>query len=889
MNPVRARQHFLHSGWTARCPRPAPGAPAGVEDRTLQATVPGQIHTDLQRDQIIPDPSVGDGERAQAWVGRSVWEYRTVFEYSSDDRTPGSVDLVAAGIDTFARVTLNGTLLGQTRDQHLTYRWDVSRTLRDGANELIVELGSAFDAAAALEEQVGPLPRPYPDPYPFVRKTACNFGWDWGPRLTTVGIWRPIYLHRWSRARIQGVRPHVRIRQDEHERLEACVDVDVDLVMATDPAPAGVEVDVELLDPSGNRVAHGLVAAPEAGNPSAPVSLRVAQPQLWWPAGLGEQPLYELRTVLSVAGHIVDEDSRHIGLRSVRVDQSPDDGGNRFALMVNDRRVRVRGYNWIPDLPFPNDVTADRLDQRLDQALEGGANLLRVWGGGHFADEQFLSGCDRRGLLVWHDFLFACAAYSEDPTTLADVSSEAEQAISRMAAHPSLVLWCGGNECVWGWHDWGWQTELGEAPWGGRVYTDVLPEIVQRLDPTRPYLPNSPWSGSLRRHPEDEEIGVVHIWTAWNERDYTTYRDWDPRFVAEMGWCSPATHTTLRRAIPEGDLLPSNPAVQHHMRAEDGMAKLARGLARHFDDPDDADTWLYLAQVTQARAMTAGTEWLRSRPTCDGVIVWQLNDCWPALSWSVVDVDGLRKPAWYALRRSFVARLLTLQPSRPGDRWGEDGLALVAVNDELDHWDVAVTIRRMHVDGSQLASAPIRLAAAPDSAARTRVPEPVGAVEDPLREFLVADAAGSRTTWFYRPDRELDLPRPQMRTEVSRQDGVVLVRVTAESLLRDLVLHPDRAAAMLGVDPATVQVDDMLNTVLPGETVEYRVTGLADVPLARARQVLGSPPVMRAIGDDAGQTTTLAHSQGLPTMPGNDRNHARRTPTPPGDRTLPKS
>ncbi|QTE29185.1 glycosyl hydrolase 2 galactose-binding domain-containing protein [Pengzhenrongella sicca] len=848
--------------WTVRCLEPAPGAPAAVVGLDLPATVPGHVHSDLVRAGILADPYVGDGEAAQDWVGRSRWRYSCDVECAPSDR--GRTDLVFEGLDTFATVEVNGREVGRADDQHVAYRWDVSDVLRPGANRIEVTFDSAFEAADALEQQVGRLPRPYPDPYPFVRKMACNFGWDWGPRLPSVGIWRPARLEAWGPARIVGVRPVTSFAGAAHAPTSAVVRVHVDLNLSAASGSAGsagkVLARAVLRDPAGAVVAAGeVVVAPVLAPGSAPgsgfagttdVRLSFDGPELWWPVGLGAQPLYTLETSLLEAGRLVAIDRRRIGLRRVEVDETPDARGTCWALRVNGRRVRVRGYNWIPDLPLPNDVTAERLAERLDQAVTGGANLLRVWGGGHFAFDEFLDGCDERGLLVWHDFLFACAAYSEDAHTEALVRAEAEQAVTRMASHPSVVLWCGGNECVWGWRDWDWQDTLAGRAWGATYYTRILPEIVGRLAPSTPYLPNSPWSGTLARDPEDQAAGPVHIWDVWNEVDWTGYRDWDPRFVSEMGWCAPATYATLRRAVPEGELLPGNPRLEHHMRAANGMENLARGIAAHFAAPVDGDDWLYLTQVTQARAMRAGVEWLRSREGCDGVIVWQLNDCWPSLSWAAVDVDGLPKPAWYALRDAFADRLLTLQPVTVGDHWGAQGVELVAVNDALTPWSLGARVRRMSVDGRELARAEVTLETAPDGTSRARLEGAVAAVGDPRAEFLVADADGLRSVWFFRPDRELAAPRPAMTTSVHVADGVTaVVRVTAQTLLRDLALFADRAALAAGVPAASVTVDRMLLTLLPGETAEFRVGGLSPEAVAAVQAALTRSPMLRAIGD----------------------------------------
>ncbi|WP_432840101.1 glycoside hydrolase family 2 protein [Dactylosporangium sp. CA-092794] len=794
--------------WTAGPPE----TPEAVRAAAVPAPVPGEVHTALLAAGLIADPDTGWGEAAQLWVGHSHWTYRRAFHWSP---APGTrTDLVADGLDTIADVYVNGRLAGAGRDQHLTYRWSIDGLLREGENVVEVRFGSAWAAAHAHERAHGPLPSPYDEPYAHVRKAAANFGWDWGPHYVTAGIWRDIRLETYS-ARIAHVRPLVRL-EPGHGTARVTVHAGVD-------APAGARVRAELTDPAGRTAASGsgVVDGDEVA-----VTLIVVNPELWWPVGLGGQPLYRLQVELDHEGATLDAASARLGLRSVAVDETPDPLGTRWALVVNGRPVRIRGYNWIPDDTLAGRATPRRVTARIDQAVAGNANLLRVWGGGHFATEAFLDACDERGMLVWHDFLFACAAYCEDDETAALVAAEAEQAVTRMSAHPSLVLWCGGNETVLGRHHWGWADQLGRRGWGATYYLDLLPEIVARLDPTRPYLPNSPWSGTLERDPLADTHGPSHLWDAWNEADYAHYRDHDPAFVAEMGWCGPAAWTTLERVLDGETPGPGSPLTRHHLRAIDGMHKLTRGLQPHVPTPADGPDWHFATQLVQARAVATGVEWLRSRPRCGGAIVWQLNDCWPAISWSAVDHAGIEKPLWYSLRRAFAPRLATVQPVDPGpthDPTGAEGLALVLVNDTDAPWRPEVLVRRVGLDGRELALGRLQPECPAGGLVRLPIAAELGRPADPRAELLVVDADGARTTWAYRPDRDLTPVKPQRRVDLTVEDGVLQVAVTAVTLLRDVCVFADRLAAPLGLGPAELAVDDAVVTLLPGERRVFRV------------------------------------------------------------------
>ncbi len=786
---------------------------------------------------LLEDPDVGLGELDQHWVGASTWLYSTELEVPQ-----GGSELVFDGLDTIAEVRLSGRSLGSTQDQHLRYRFRVPTDLAGRTVPLTVTFFPVVPVAEASAEQVGPLPRPYAFPYPYVRKSACNFGWDWGPSYLTAGIWRAVQLQTWRGARLEELRV---LGDLDLGRETGQVAVTADVVL--DGTADEVRLRVRLTDPDG-----AIVGTDECVVTGVAASCRVQvdRPQVWHPIGLGEQPRYTALVELVVDGEVTEHLVRRPGLRSVSVQEPADERGRRWALVVNGRRVRVRGYNWIPEDPFVAEATPERVLERLDQAVAGGANLIRVWGGGYVVDETFMTACDERGLLVWHDLLFACSAYDESSEMLTLVRAEAEQAVSALSAHPSLVLWCGGNECVWGWHSWGWQQELDGRPWGAGIYGGVLPEVVSRLDPTRPYVGNSPWSGSVWADPSEEAVGPVHLWKEWNDRDYSHYRESDPPFVAELGWCAPPTWSTLRAAVPEGDLDLTNPVVRHHLRAEDGVIKLDRGVAQNVGSPVDPDDWIYLSQVVQARSQVAAVEWLRSRERCAGVVVWQLNDCWPAISWAAVDGEGLEKPVWFALRRSFAARLLTVQPVEPGSSLTPGAFDVVAVNDGPEPWDVEVRTRRLSVAGHELAAATTRLSVPGGETGRARLPDEVGRPADAAGELLLAEADGLRSWWFFAKDVDAGRPDPGFSARVQRAGpDTVAVHVTAQTLLRDLALFPDRAAVALGLAPRDVRVDDMLHTLLPGESATFLLAGVPqdrDGPQLDA--LLSGGPVLRAVG-----------------------------------------
>ncbi|MCF3963151.1 glycoside hydrolase family 2 protein [Streptomyces fuscigenes] len=794
----------LHEGWTLR-----------HEGRALPAQVPGCVHTDLISAGVVPDPFLSRNETDVDWVGRREWVYDTVLPArgSGHERT----DLVFDGLDTVAEISVGGEVVGRTANMHRGYRFDVTdRTAAD--TPLSVLFACSYDAAEAVRERLGASKEAYgEDPRPFIRKMACAYGWDWGPSLPTAGIWKDVRLEHWSTARLARVRPLVSVDPTTRAgRVEVRLDVERTV------SGAGLPLAAEL------RVG-GVTAGVTFEGDEAVVVAEVADVDLWWPRGYGEQPLYDCEITLGAAdGPLLDSWSRRIGFRDVVVDSRADEHGTGFTFVVNGERVFARGVNWIPDDVFPSRVTAERYRERLAQAAEAGVDTVRVWGGGIFERDEFYDVCDELGLMVWQDFLFACAAYPEEQPIRGEVEAEARENVARLMPHPSLVLWNGNNENLWAFRDWGWEEPLAGDSWGEGYYLGLLPRVVADTDPSRAYWAGSPWSGSWEHHPNDPAHGVVHSWDVWNTTDYTDYLGSVPRFVSEFGWQAPPAYATLRRALPGEELVADSPGMLHHQKADDGNGKLERGLARHFAVPaaTDFDRWHYLMQVNQVRAVTTGIEhWRSNWPVCAGTIVWQLNDCWPVTSWAAIDGDARRKPLWYALRDLYADRLLTI-------RTRDDTPTLCAVNQSREPWDTEVRLRRMDVDGTLLAETRVPLAAGPRQVAFAPVPDALLPAAGSATEYLVADADGLRALHLPVRDLEFAYPDPSYEVAVEKAgDGAAEVTVRARTLVRDLLLQADRLA------PGAV-ADRGLFTLLPGESATIRVTGWAEADAGAARGAL---------------------------------------------------
>ncbi len=854
----------LHNNWTL-----IPSADATNRSRLrgpIPAQVPGCVHTDLLRANLIPDPYENNNEHALQWIGQSDWTYQTTFIPDAALFQHERIDLVAEGLDTVATVYLNGSEVARTQNMHRTYRFDVKPLLKQGENTLTITFASPVQYAEAMRQKLGP--RPYVNgpagPFNFIRKMACNFGWDWGPALPTSGIWKPIRLEGWSDTRVSGFAASVvklstgsatlRVICD-YEQTNGSINVHRPSISNSRGEECATRIDHEMLDVFPHRRDRW--------------DFNIENPKLWWPRGHGDQPLDRLELIKNGGGP-----SFTLGLRTIELDTSLDPIGSRFALKVNNKEIFCKGFNWIPDdcfLDRANDPK--RIRERIQQAVDAGANMLRVWGGGIFETDDFYNICDEMGVLVWQDFLFACAMYPEEQPLMEEVEAEVRDNVARLAHHPSLAIWNGCNENIWAYKDWGWKDhpDVVGKTWGKNYYLDLIPRVLKELDPTRPYWAGSPWSGD-----EDIDNGLApnlsthgnkHVWEAWFKDDYTTYRNFAPRFCSEFGFQGPATYSSIASVVPAETRDFGSNEMRHRQKSgntvqDDGDRRNLRHLIKHFNlpgaqalldalnppDPNakppacgsgplhaakeksqvNFDHLHYLLSLNQARALTLGVEWFRSRqPTCMGTLYWQLNDCWPGgTTWSCIDGHGHKKPLWYATRRFYAARLLTIQPEA-------DALVLYANNDSDDAWNTEIRLNRLDFAGIVQAVITRSLRAPPRTNVRVGVlPTAVAQPRDRAKEFLIANAADEdiRTLYFFLPDKEIAYPAPDFESKFDRGGDEYKLTLNAKVLMRDVLLQPDR------LDPAAT-IDDNLITLIPNEPRTFTIRSAKELTLQQFTQL----------------------------------------------------
>lgn len=626
------------------------------DEEAIPAQVPGCVHTDLLAAGKIEDPFVRDNESRLQWVGETEWVYRRDFEAPARLLEHERVLLRCHGLDTLATVTLNGVEVARTEDMFRTYEFDVKPLLRPGANHIEVRFASpipvieARQAARRIPSWGGPLEV---KGRCWVRKEPCNFGWDWGPTLVTAGIWRPIELVGFDGARLGDLH----VRQDHS--AAGSVGLDVRAGIEGEP-PAGLQVAVRVSF-EGRTVAEETAPVGESG---AAVALRVEEPRLWWPNGMGEQPLYTVRAELrDAAGEVLDAREQRIGLRTLRLDRHDDEWGESFQFVANGVPFFAKGANWIPADTFATRMTRERYEDLLHSAAAANMNMLRVWGGGIYEEDAFYDLCDELGICVWHDFMFACSTYPTfDEGFMENVRAEAEDNVRRLRHHPSIALWCGNNELEQGlvgdaWSDW-------QMSWEdyGRLFDRMLPEVVGALDPERDYWPCSPHSprGDRRDH-SNAAWGDAHLWDVWHgKKPFEWYRTCQHRFVSEFGFQSfPEPATVLGYTAPE-DRNVTSYVMEHHQRSGIGNTTIMTYMLDWFRLPTQFEMTLWLSQILHGMAMKYAVEgWRRNMPRTMGALYWQLNDCWPVASWASIDYHGRWKALHYMARHFFAPLMVS--------------------------------------------------------------------------------------------------------------------------------------------------------------------------------------------------------------------------------------
>jgi beta-mannosidase len=623
---------------------------------TGMATVPGDIYRDLLENGQIPDPFYRDNEEQLLWIGESDWSFERRFEVPAALLQRDRVLLRCAGLDTLAKVTINGKLVAETDNMFRAWEWDVKRLLRAGGNTIRIEFASAVAFSKKIHTALDKSPYLFPGkmyaaPPGMMRKEPCNFGWDWGIKAVTCGIWRDIRIVAFDTARIMDVK----IAQDHRKPGRVGLNVEAG-IEKTGRADLRVRATIRF---NGQEIATRTQAV-KGKRPT--VALCVEDPQLWWPNNLGKQPLYEVTLeLLDVEGRLLDSTTKRVGLRTLRLDRHADQWGESFQFAVNGVPFFAKGANWIPADGILSRMTPERYRGLVADAAAANMNMLRVWGGGIYEDDSFYDACDELGVCIWQEFMFG-GGFSPfgDPEFRRTLAAEARDQILRLRHHPCIALWCGNNEMEQGcvvdkpkgpgkmsWKDY------------SRVFDRMLPEIVAELHPDSDYWPSSPHTPRGDRYDfNNPTCGDAHLWAVWHEgKPFEWYRTCEHRFNSEFGFQSLPEPKTVRGFTAEEDRNITSYIMEQHQRSH-GNGVIMEYMLQWFRMPVGFDNTLWLSQILQGMSIKYAVEhWRRMMPRGMGTLYWQLNDMWPVASWSSIDYHGRWKALHY-MARNFFAPLM---------------------------------------------------------------------------------------------------------------------------------------------------------------------------------------------------------------------------------------
>ena len=766
------------------------------------ATVPGTIHIDLMRLGIIDDPFYRLNEHDVQWIDKKDWIYRTSFELTEDVLNKQNSYLEFSGLDTYAKIFLNDTLLANTNNMFRSYNIDVKDFLKLGTNKLEVLLESPIKKGIEKHDQLG-----YSIPVSgndlaeigkvegnkrvsvFNRKAGYHFGWDWGPRLVTSGIWKHVKLKSWDQFKINDLYIQQEIL-DETAILNASINFTVDKDIVSKDIRADIIVD-------GNLVKTSAVIL-KSGENNLEVPFEIKDPKLWWPNGMGEQALYNIEVRLSSDNYYATA-SHRIGLRTIELVREPDSIGTSFYFKVNGHSIFMKGANYIPQDVFLARPKKVNYEYILSSAQEANMNMIRVWGGGIYEKDEFYDLCDEKGLLIWQDFMFACAMYPGNKSYLENVKQEAIENVKRLRNHPSLALWCGNNEVLIAWNNWGWKDgviknqskEIADTIF--RSYEDIfhkiLPDVVKEYDNTRSYWPSSP--GSAFGETQKMESGNAHFWWVWwGKKPFDSYNDSIPRFMAEFGFQSfPEFNSVKKYTLPEDYSIYSD-VMKSHQRSSIGNVTIEEYLLRDYNQPKDFENFLYVSQLLQAHGIKIGIEaHRRNRYKCMGSLYWQLNDCWPVASWSGIDYYGKWKALHYNVKDVFSNFLISHEIKN-------DSLEIYVISDSLIDINAKLQIDLIDFEGNKINSWDKEILANANSASLKMKISSNDYLDHTilertflyltLRDFDNQILADNKI--FFKSYKDLNLPEPNIEYSITEKENHFEIILETEKFAKNVFL-----------------------------------------------------------------------------------------------------
>ncbi len=764
----------------------------------MPAEVPGCVHTDLIENKKIKDPFYRLNEHDLQWIDKKDWLYKTEFDLDQKVLSKDRIVIDFKGLDTYVDVYLNDQKVLSADNMFREWTVDVKKYLKVGKNKLKIEFkspireglkfydanGFVYPGAENDQAKLGQVEENKRVSI-YTRKAGYHYGWDWGPRLVSSGIWRPVYLKAWDNARIHDLQIVQNKVNDDIAKFTAVLELE-----SEDEVLADIQIQNE-----GEELVATEVHL-RKGIHKYELNFDIENPKLWWPNGLGDQNLYHIKAQVNVNGKI-EEASRRIGIRTVEVVREKDEKGTSFYFKVNGVPVFMKGANYIPNDIFPSRVSKEQLEKVIHTAKTSNMNMLRVWGGGYYEDDLFYDLCDEAGILVWQDFMFACAMYPGKQEFLDNVKLEARDNIKRLRNHPSIALWCGNNEILVAWNNWGWKRqakeqgeEVSAKVWKAYadIFHEVLPKAVEEYDSSRFYWSSSPSSGTGIK--PDLINGDDHYWGVWwGKEPFETYATHIARFMSEYGFQSFPQMKSVRKYAEPEDYDIYSEVMKSHQRSSIGNETIEYYMLKDYKKPKDFESFLYVNHVLQAEGIKFALEGHRRvMPYCMGSLYWQINDCWPVASWSSTDYYQEWKALQYYVKKGF-------EPLLVSPYFENDSIKLAVVNDHLKEMKAKLIMRVLDFSGKEnwseikyivihKNSSEVFFAQELKSFLQNRNPEK----EMFLVELQMGEEVVARNTLYFKSVKDLKLLKPNVEYTIVKEERNYEINISSDVLAKNVFL-----------------------------------------------------------------------------------------------------
>ncbi len=766
----------------------------------MPATVPGCVHTDLLSNNKIPDPFYRFNEKKLQWIENEAWEYRTKFDVSKNLLEKDIVEIDFKGLDTYADVFINDSLALTANNMFISWQKNIKDYLQPGQNTLRIYFYSPVEEGMKKLKALGYIPFATNEQAPpdqrtnvFTRKAPFHYGWDWGPRLVTSGIWQPVYLKAWNAAKIDDVFLKQKQVSENFASYSAITNV-----IAARSCKADIAIVV-----NGNMIAKKKAVSLDTGINSVAIDFEIKNPTLWWPNGMGEPNLYDVSVQLMQKGKILNKLDEKLGVRTLEIRQIPDSIGKSFEVVVNGIPVFMKGANSIPLDIFTTRVDSQQYQRLIDDALDANMNMLRVWGGAIYENTIFYDLCDENGILVWQDFMFACAVQPDIKEHLENIRKEAEYNVKRLRNHACIALWCGNNENLMAWHEWGWKNkypeEIRKRAWANyeKIFYEILPQAVKENDPNKFYWASSPQSGNNEL--ANTTSGDLHDWSIWfGDKPFEGYKQTAGRFMSEYGIQAFPIIKTLESVAKPKDLGIHTKWMNYRQRSNldwiaegmNGNGMIERYVKRYFKKPDDFETFVYVSQLMQAKALRMATEThRRNKPVCMGTLYWQINDCWPTVSWATVDYYGRWKAAHYHLVKTYAPVLVSTVVN-------QQQLSVYIINDKRENSNGQLELRLMDFSGKELWKKQIQANVnANSSRSFFDIPEKELTKKGNKNKMLLVacfknenNKILSRNLFYFQQPKDLILPEAKFTHKITKKNQAFEITIKAQSFIKNLYL-----------------------------------------------------------------------------------------------------